>query len=753
MKFTTALTSSVVLASVAPTIAGEIIEINHKGHEIDINLSDAHVPTPRVQNIPKDILEVERAQHKKGRHKNFLLKDSQKVEIEEEEHHSLVRRQHKHHIHKDVKKRDNFNNSGPGITTSKALSSSTKGDGSSTTSLAVSNQCVFPTNAGLVAITPDKPNAGWAMSPDQQCLPGKYCPYACPPGQVMAQWDPAATSYTYPVSMNGGLFCNADGVMEKPFPDKPYCVPGTGSAMVRNVAGGVVSFCQTVLPGNEAMLIPTEVSPGAFTAIAVPDTSYWLGTAAHYYVNAPGVPATQGCVWGSKESPAGNWSPYVAGANTDADGRTYVKLGWNPIYLQPDSPHRNELPTFGLRLVCEGSCAGIPCAINPVQNGINQVTSLLAASGAGGGDFCVGTAEPGSKIHIEIFDVNNPNPGSTSSQSSSSSSSVLLTSSAIPTTSTSSQKSQSSSVFSIPNKSLSSSSSSSPSPSSSSKATSTSRFASISLKPAFPSSYTQTSTKQTSSNTPTAKPSSTSYKAITPVISSTTSVTSGPVPPITSSSSDNGNDSSTDDGDDDSGEYQAKTDDAGDNNIPSPSTSTVVVLTTSYEDTSPTGTGTATDDGDDGDDDNGDDDDDRDSSQSDDGVTTTIQLTSVHAITKVIGTMTVTADPSDFHQHLAQVGHLSFTEDSENAVVTIVKTVESTSTSTTIATIETYEVDLAARAVRESEKTTSDDGLITLKPTMNLASHSTSTKRSGAISIKPSVVKIVGVSFVAALLI
>lgn len=67
-------------------------------------------------------------------------------------------------------------------------------------------------------------------------------------------------------------------------------------------------------------------------------------------------------------------------------------------------------------------------------------------------------------------------------------------------------------------------------------------------------------------------------------------------------------------------------------------------MTTSYEDTSPTGTGTATDDGDDGDDDNGDDDDDRDSSQSDDGVTTTIQLTSVHAITKVIGTMTVTAD-------------------------------------------------------------------------------------------------------------
>lgn len=62
-------------------------------------------------------------------------------------------------------------------------------------------QCQFPTDAGLVAITPDQQNAGWAMSPNQPCLPGHYCPYACPPGQVSMQWDPKATSYTYPQSM------------------------------------------------------------------------------------------------------------------------------------------------------------------------------------------------------------------------------------------------------------------------------------------------------------------------------------------------------------------------------------------------------------------------------------------------------------------------------------------------------------------------------------------------------------------------
>jgi hypothetical protein len=62
-------------------------------------------------------------------------------------------------------------------------------------------KCAFPTDPSLVAVTPGSQNAGWAMSPDQPCLPNNYCPYACQPGYVMAQWNPAATSYTYPLSM------------------------------------------------------------------------------------------------------------------------------------------------------------------------------------------------------------------------------------------------------------------------------------------------------------------------------------------------------------------------------------------------------------------------------------------------------------------------------------------------------------------------------------------------------------------------
>jgi hypothetical protein len=73
-------------------------------------------------------------------------------------------------------------------------------------------QCAFPTDdPNLVAVTPDAQNAGWAMSPDQPCKPGSYCPIACKPGMVMAQWDPDS-SYTYPASM---VSCNRNAERER----------------------------------------------------------------------------------------------------------------------------------------------------------------------------------------------------------------------------------------------------------------------------------------------------------------------------------------------------------------------------------------------------------------------------------------------------------------------------------------------------------------------------------------------------------
>lgn len=79
---------------------------------------------------------------------------------------------------------------------------------------------------------------------------------------------------------NGGLYCDKGGVATKPFPDRPLCVEGTGAVQAVNKAGKTVAFCQTTLPGDEAMVIPTAVD-GTVT-IAVPGPNYWAATASQY---------------------------------------------------------------------------------------------------------------------------------------------------------------------------------------------------------------------------------------------------------------------------------------------------------------------------------------------------------------------------------------------------------------------------------------------------------------------------------------
>ncbi|WAO85275.1 Hypothetical protein NCS54_00251300 [Fusarium falciforme] len=261
-------------------------------------------------------------------------------------------------------------------------------------------QCQFPTDdPNMVAVTPDEKNAGWAMSPDQECKPGSYCPFACKPGMVMNQWDPDST-YDYPASMNGGLFCNKNGEIEKPFEGKPNCVQGTGAVEAVNKCGSKMSWCQTVLPGNEAMIIPTLVTSSA--TLAVPGSSYWCSTAAHFYINPPGV-GEEGCIWGTEDEPIGNWSPYVAGANTEASGTTFVKLGWNPIW--EDSALKSKLPDFGVEIKCpDGGCNGLPCKIDP-SDGEGKVESNEGGIGAGNSAFCVVTVPKGSTAQIVAFSV------------------------------------------------------------------------------------------------------------------------------------------------------------------------------------------------------------------------------------------------------------------------------------------------------------------------------------------------------------
>ena len=174
-----------------------------------------------------------------------------------------------------------------------------------------------------------------------------------------------------------------------------------------------------------------------------------------FYINPPGVTTDQACVWGSNTSPVGNWSPYVAGANTDASGNTFVKLGWNPVYLEQATPFRNTMPTWGVQITCSGgNCNGLPCAIDPSQNSVNQMVGS-SSNGAGGGAFCVVTVPKGATANFEVFEGSagssgpwQGGPGGGSSPSSASWG--PSSSSATPTSSSASSSSSSSSALSAP---------------------------------------------------------------------------------------------------------------------------------------------------------------------------------------------------------------------------------------------------------------------------------------------------------------
>ncbi|GMF02255.1 unnamed protein product [Ambrosiozyma monospora] len=260
-------------------------------------------------------------------------------------------------------------------------------------------RCEFPHDEGIVKLASNA--HGWAM--DNDCTDGSWCQYACPPGQLMGQWNASVTKYG-PGSMDGGFYCN-QGKLEKHVATNKVCYPGKGTASIYNGCSKNVAVCQTVLPGNEAMLIPTNVNASSSQSLAVPGTDYWAGTASHFYINPPGVSVEEGCVWGSTENPYGNWSPYVIGFNMDASGNTYAKLGWNPIYFETTSPFRETKPSFGVTLKCvdPSKCNGDPCVINPHSIGLNKLNrgGLMSDNAA----WCIITATDYSKVKVEVFDV------------------------------------------------------------------------------------------------------------------------------------------------------------------------------------------------------------------------------------------------------------------------------------------------------------------------------------------------------------
>ncbi|OMJ14912.1 hypothetical protein AYI69_g8389 [Smittium culicis] len=224
----------------------------------------------------------------------------------------------------------------------------------------VEGTCKFPWNFGnsdnIVPITTSEVNGGWAMSPNQMCTKGSWCPYACAPGYYSAQWDPNTTQPNGPGSMNGGLYCDNNGVLQTPFPDRAYCIKGMSNVKITNKLSSSVSACQTIYPGNEAMLIPTVAQAGSSAAINVNPKEYWLGTSSQYYVNLAGSNEQQ-CIWGDSDKPVGNWAPYVFGAGQGPDGNTYISVVYNELYIGSGFSPQD---TYNVRINCVSGFCNFP---------------------------------------------------------------------------------------------------------------------------------------------------------------------------------------------------------------------------------------------------------------------------------------------------------------------------------------------------------------------------------------------------------
>lgn len=131
----------------------------------------------------------------------------------------------------------------------------------------------------------------------------------------------------------------------------------------------------------------------------------------------------------------GNWAAYTAGANTDSNGQTFVKIGWNPVYMENDVSFRKTKPDYGIEIECEGgNCNGLPCKIDPAVNDVNEVSGS-SSDDVGTGGFCVVTVPEGETARIVIFDGSGGSGGSSDDDEEESTSTAEPTSTATSTSS------------------------------------------------------------------------------------------------------------------------------------------------------------------------------------------------------------------------------------------------------------------------------------------------------------------------------
>ncbi len=63
------------------------------------------------------------------------------------------------------------------------------------------------------------------------------------------------------------------------------------------------------------------------------------------------------------------------------------------------------MPTWGVKIECDGHCNGLPCAIDPAVHKVNEVEGQGPSKGAGGANFCVVTVPEGSNANFVVFEA------------------------------------------------------------------------------------------------------------------------------------------------------------------------------------------------------------------------------------------------------------------------------------------------------------------------------------------------------------
>ena len=189
------------------------------------------------------------------------------------------------------------------------------------------------------------------------CQPGMMCSYACPPGYQKTQWPEDSQGATG--QSVGGLWCNDDGFLELTRPKyTKICEQGAGGVYVQNKLSGSAAVCRTDYPGNEAMVIPLDTSPGNTYPLTNPDSATyykWQGkvTTAQYYVNNLDVEVSEACTWNSAKYPksAGNWAPTNIGVGKSETGETYISIF-------PNTPTSTAVLDFDIEITGDisGTC-------------------------------------------------------------------------------------------------------------------------------------------------------------------------------------------------------------------------------------------------------------------------------------------------------------------------------------------------------------------------------------------------------------